>query len=480
MKMTVDRNSRRRLILSFIIALVVTTVAILLLPSKVYASSSFAFEDGNEQEVVLNTDGNGNVIYYDSYSYVIYANDWIENCDSSNPEVATVERYEDSWCGVHLNVKKIGQTTITAENADGDVATCLVTIKPPEFWLFRYSSGMEGDDSTGYTSVSDTYWGIDINDGYGNPILDFCEYWYYDDDDELKKATFYHVDSSIAGTKYTSNNPSVATVDSKGIITPKKIGSTTVKATDVYGRTINIPVNVSFEYYLDKDFGPNNFDTYGNYYNMKYGSGKITGKTLHNASVTVTLKGKKYSGTANGAGNYTIKVPKYIKIGTKFTVKASAYGGTITRTRKVVTNNPTVLTTKVFRKTKKMTVTLKNVHKGDYVAINVAGKKYKKKITKDAATKKYIIKLKSNKSFGGSKVKVVVYNKYKQKLRTHSKPIYYASKIKRGFTKKQVKFTTGWGPPENIDTYGKYTTWWYGDYSRYVYFYNGNVTGWGY
>ena len=476
--MTAVKKTRHLIIFSFAVAIVMV-IAIAFMPYKAYANSSFAFENGSKQDIVLETDENGNVIYYDSYRYILDATEWVEKCESSNPEVATVEKYSDNWYSIQLKVKKLGQTTITIENENGDIATCLVTIKPPEFWLFRYSSGMEGDDSTGYTSISDTYWGIDVNDGYGSPKLVFNEYW-YNDDNVMKKAAFYHVDSSIAGTKYTSNNSSIATVDSKGIITPKRVGSTTIKATDVYGRTINIPVSISFDYFLDKDFGPYNYDSDGKYNNMKYGSGVITGKTLHNASVTVTLGGKKYTGNANGSGNFTIKVPKFVKIGTKFTVKSTAYGGVITKARKVVSNNPAVSTTKVFRNTKKMTLTLKNVHKGDYAVVQVAGKKYTKKITKDATTKKFTIKLKSKKPFGGGKIKVTVYNKYKQKLKAYSKPIYYASKIKKGYTKNQVKYTTGWGAPENIDTYGKYTTWWYDDYSSHVYFYKGKVTGWGY
>lgn len=140
--------------------------------------------------------------------------------------------------------------------------------------------------------------------------------------------------------------------------------------------------------------------------------------------------------------------------------------------------NTKINPSKVYRNSKKMKVTIKNVYKGDKVTIKVGkNKTITKKIKKNKKSITYSIKFK--KQTAGRKVVIKVFDKNGKKVKSSSKPVYYASKIKRGLTKKQVKLIPGWGSPQNIEINGKYTIWWYNDYSKYVYFKNGKVTGWG-
>lgn len=132
----------------------------------------------------------------------------------------------------------------------------------------------------------------------------------------------------------------------------------------------------------------------------------------------------------------------------------------------------------VYRNSKRVKVTIKNVFRGDKVTIKVGNsKKITKKIKKDMKSVSYNIYFKSQAA--GRKVVINVYNKKGAVVKNSSKTIYYASKIKRGLTKKQVKLIPGWGSPQNTSVDGKYTIWWYNNYSKYVKFKSGKVFGWG-
>jgi len=146
---------------------------------------------------------------------------------------------------------------------------------------------------------------------------------------------------------------------------------------------------------------------------LGHGSGKLTGITYDSAKVTAIINGKNYSGKADINGNYSISVPKYIKLNTVITIKASQYGVTKTVKRTVVSNRPPGSATyETNGRSLKMTV--KNVHKGDYIKIKVGKKTYTKKIKKDQKKIKYTVKTKKLKR--GTKVKITIFNIFKQEL----------------------------------------------------------------
>ena len=425
-------------------------------------------KDGETCTLQMEVDFNTKELIYRSYNYRLYNDDSnIVECTSSDTSVALVSYISGE---VELYINQPGKTIINAELENGKKVTCTLEILPPEFYCYGFLESPSSAEQMifRYNGEIDTI----VFDRYFD--LNYSSYLY----DEI---TSFVVDSSLLGTKYKSLNSKIVTINKEGVIKPVGAGSTSVIATDTYGRSIKIPIIVYFDYLYDKEFGP--ADEVGDWLDiasLKYGDGYVKGKTFRSAKVTVSIKGKKYRGKASSKGKFSIKIPKYLKIGTNFTVIVEAYGKKKTKVRKIKANNPTISASVVYENSKTIKVTTKKVHKGDYVLIIVSGQKYKNTVNKDYEKKTFTIKLNKKATYGNQKLKIMVYNKYNQLINKRSNDIYYAKNIKKGYTKNQVKYTKSWGYPENINTTGDYDTWWYDDYSEYVEFYKGKVIGWGY
>ena len=365
--------------------------------------------------------------YYDvenGYIEVIdgEAVDW----KSSNNDIVSIQESDSSHARVVA--EGVGTAVITATDKYGSESKCTIKVRQEPFEI-----GLTIDnDPNGYgydQADFSNYWMSYYQEGWWDNDYNYHDSYYY-----YESLDFYHVYPYYGTiTKCTSANNNVVTV-SKGdggyLIYPKGVGTTTVTATDPYGETEKITCRVTFNYFLEKEtkrpedeygeYGEYNGEyletkKYNKYNNLKYGSGKLTGRTYNYAKVTATIKGKTYSGKANSSGYYSISVPKYIRIKTGITIKISQYGITETIKRKVVKNNPSgTLTYKVNGKNIKVTV--KNVHKGDYIKLKVGKKTYKKKFKKDYKKTKYTVKTQKLKK--GTKVKIIVYNKFKQILKS--------------------------------------------------------------
>lgn len=130
---------------------------------------------------------------------------------SSNSKVATVDRGK-------VTTKKVGTATITATAQDGSKkkATCTVNVWQPVTWI----------------KMSKT--SITLNKGKTFTLT----------------ATAYPTYAKYRDISWSSSNPSVATVNSKGKITAIKKGSATIKAKtkDGYSKTCKVKVTQPVEY----------------------------------------------------------------------------------------------------------------------------------------------------------------------------------------------------------------------------------------
>ncbi len=132
----------------------------------------------------------------------------------------------------------------------------------------------------------------------------------------------------------------------------------------------------------------------------------------------------------------------------------------------------------VYRSSNSVTVRLFNPAKGAVLKVKVGKKTYTKKIRNN----KKKVKVKIRKTAYGKKVTLKLYYKGKQIGRddcSHGEDrVLYAKKIKKGMTKKQVKYLYYWGPPRSKSSAsGGWSYWHYSDGS-YVAFKNGRVWSW--
>ena len=257
---------------------------------------------------------------------------------------------------------------------------------------------------------------------------------------------------------------------------PVGVGTAVITCEDVYGNKDTCTITVTNSYIADY------IGDFTSVQAVKSG-GYIKGSTLSGAAVSSKIAGKTYKATANKSGKFSIKIP-VVKVGTKISVAIKYHGGSKSYSRKIAKPGTSVSTPTIYRSSKSLKVTAKNVHKGDKITVKVGKKTYTKKIKKDASKISYKQKIKKSKA--GSKITVTVKNKFKQTVYSKSKKVYYASKIKKGMTKKQCKLVPGWEYPGDKYVSGSWETWWYDDdndgYANdsYLEFYKGKLYGWHY
>lgn len=139
----------------------------------------------------------------------------------------------------------------------------------------------------------------------------------------------------------------------------------------------------------------------------------------------------------------------------------------------------------VYPKSKSITVKLHNGIKGSVVKVKIGKKTYKKKV---GNSKKLKIKLKKRPKYG-QKVSIKVYYRgqvigenyyyYDGAYELEDDEIvYYAKKIRRGMTKKQVKCTLYWGGPDDTASASGGWSYWYYDDGSYIGFKRGRVRYW--
>lgn len=121
---------------------------------------------------------------------------------------------------------------------------------------------------------------------------------------------------------------------------------------------------------------------------------------------------------------------------------------------------------------------LKGAIKGEKIVVKAGKKTYTATVKK--TSNKYNFKINISRHTPGITVKTYLCTATKDILFTSSDTLYYASKIKKGFTKKQVKYTRYWGSPDDTASSSGGWSYWYYDDGSSVTFKNGKVVNWYY
>ena len=198
---------------------------------------------------------------------------------------------------------------------------------------------------------------------------------------------------------------------------------------------------------------------------------------MKDALVTVKVKKKTYRGRVNRKGNFKVKAPKLAKcrIGTRVTVSVSAGGMTKTRVYKVKRYMPDVEMGTVYSTETKAYITLSDLTKGDVLKLKIGNKTYKKKVKKSVSKLDWNPKISRPKA--GSRIRLTIVNRFKQKLGTYKDKVYSDYKVRMGMTKREVRLVPGYESPDSKSsgsgiTYYSYT---HGHKTKTIWFDNGRV-----
>ena len=418
-------------------------------------------------------DEDEDVQYYYKTEYVQVLSGTVINVTSLDETIVSAQ-YDSNENRIKITPHVGGTTSIiaTGDNNEESIITVVVNARPLKlsrtsitidgsyngyfYWggYYEYYEDEDGDEDykerrtyqPGYTILS-SYSVYEMN----------CDE--YEDDSEFFddfKDNHYIYPTEGYITSIKSSNTNVVKVNSYDEIIPTGMGTATITCSGDYGEIATLGVRVT------KTFMNSYVKKKVTMANIKYGSTKITGSAPVGVTVNIKIGKRKYKVKANSKGKYTVKKLPVLKIGTKVYYSSSYRGGSAKVTKKIVKPGVGIKYSRIYRKTKKVKITLTNVHKGDKVQLKIGKKKYSKKIKKDAKTFKYTVKIKKKKK-AGTKITITVKNKFKQTMKTQKGKVYYASTIKKGMTKSQCKLVPGWEHPDEVDVNGKYTTWWYDD-----------------
>lgn len=210
-----------------------------------------------------------------------------------------------------------------------------------------------------------------------------------------------------------------------------------VEATDIHGCILN------------KTYTIKNQDFLLNINTVFPSDTAVTGETTPNAKISVYIGGKdkEYCSKADKNGNFKVKIPKQ-KIGTKIRVDAVAPNGFNTsETTKVTKEYVRLHLNQVYKGDTKVSGSVTNLQKGDYIKIQVGKKIYTIKIKKNY--KKYSFKQTVPALHTGDYVHVIVYNSKEMSSFTRRKKVHLSDNIKIGMHDFQI-YDTDWGEPEVV------------------------------
>ena len=128
----------------------------------------------------------------------------------------------------------------------------------------------------------------------------------------------------------------------------------------------------------------------------------------------------------------------------------------------------------IYKSSKSVTVHFDHEAKGAVVKLKIGKKTYKKTIKNS----KHSIKFKIKKPSYGKTIQATIYYKGRLIGKSEKDNVLFAKKIKKGMTKKQVRFTRGWGSPDSKGTYSNGWSYWFYNSGAYIGFKNGKVKAW--
>lgn len=476
-------------------------------------STSVELQSGEDRDIYVDNSFN------DSYDY-----ENIKSVKSSDSKVLTVK--DDYSSFIIISAKKPGNAKVTIEGTYGTVLTIQVkvvsflektsvTVKAgtqttvtvydsslgfkEEAWYGNYSTSSSNRDVA--TASFEDYEGLVVKGNKpGNAVITVKDN--FNGSSSTLSVKVVHPPFNLSASKLTidrlktwqvtasgsdigkvtSSNTKILKVNKvssrKVQFIPVGHGKATVTITNKFGTKRTVSVAVSYKYFRALLIDRTRTGT------MIYGSTVLKGKTAPSAAVSVRYGGKTYSCKADSKGYYAVKKIPVVKYGTKFKLTYKLAGTSITKTVKVGKGKSTLYTPNyTYKNTTSIPVRITNAHGGDQVIIQIAGKKYYKKIGR--STSKITVKVPIRKPGKyGIKMAVKLKNKFKQDMAVYYDYVYLSDTVYVGYTKAKVKWLTGWNDPDE-KTYSAYGETWYYDWDgddihdAYLYFdTNGKVTNW--
>ena len=202
-------------------------------------------------------------------------------------------------------------------------------------------------------------------------------------------------------------------------------------------------------------------------------SKSISGVTEPSATVSIKLGRKKYITTANKKGDFKVRI-KQCKVGTKcqITVKSKVTGNGSKISAKVKKPSISIdILTYLTRGHCNVSGEIRGAKKSDYIMARINGRNYKGKINFKKNTFNIQVP-----SLSVGKLKIVVYNKYRQPIKTHWERIYSSANIYIGMSATDLRQSI-YGIPDRVYYSGNLEEWLYYNNGSYIYVYlqNGRV-----
>ena len=147
---------------------------------------------------------------------------------------------------------------------------------------------------------------------------------------------------------------------------------------------------------------------------LQYGETKMKAYSLEGDTVTINYAGVEQTKTVSAMENVTFSGLPVMKTGTTGTLTYKRFGDEQTVTKKFTVKDTIcyLAVSKVKTSQAKVTVKAGYAKAGDVIKIKAGGKTYTKKVKANTSCFKFTQKIKKQKK--GAKIKVTVYNKFKQ------------------------------------------------------------------
>ena len=147
---------------------------------------------------------------------------------------------------------------------------------------------------------------------------------------------------------------------------------------------------------------------------LQYGVKSYKVKAYAGDTVTFKIGGQELTKTVPSSGSVTFKDLPQVKTGTyaQVTFSGNEADKTITKKVKVTDTLASLRLSAVRPSSTKLTVTLRKAKKGDIIKIKAGSKTYRKKVSADTASFRFVQKIRKQKA--GTTIKVTAYNRFKQ------------------------------------------------------------------
>ena len=245
------------------------------------------------------------------------------------------------------------------------------------------------------------------------------------------------------------------------------------------------------EYFIENNYVPKYvYYDYGDYndnsgYYVKVIEAKCRKAKGSNVKYQFAIReGKKKWEKYPPDGRSTLNVydfPKNITISIKVryvkTKNGKNYYGKWSPVIKESTHDKEVHPSNIYTKKGYVKGYIKGAFKGEKIKVKIGKKTYTTTVKKTA--KKYPFKINIGRHSPGITIKILLTSQFGDTIYTYTNwHTYYAPKIKKGYTKKQVKNTKYWGSPDDTASSSGGWSYWYYDDGSYIGFKNGRVRYW--